>query len=247
MNGGRLTKHDHQMFLSNPDPFCAYPTSNESKAIFSVLPPISLIDAAISSGQDSELVYGPNVNTDQDPSQISPPKNELNDVLAIDKVESSLPTEALNSPQLDTERHYITRSDEDDIKIQRTKAEVHDGEQDVILVLGVRTDYSDDASWKAIQQQLKQGLHGQSQELEFQTDLAFMNKTIEDICQTCPARYIVIADNETMENHTLKLINCLDKQTIIFRPKDFSIIMNQLPHSETTTESIQAHLNETEC
>ncbi|KAG2184696.1 hypothetical protein INT43_000609 [Umbelopsis isabellina] len=138
------------MFLSNPDPFCAYPTSDESKAIFSVLPPISLIDAAISSGQDSLMVYGPDVNSDQEPPPISPPKNEQDDVSAIDKVEASLTTDALNSPQLDTERHHIMTLEEDDIKIQRATEEEHDDKQEVTPEHGVRTDYTDDASWQAI-------------------------------------------------------------------------------------------------
>ncbi|KAM3586832.1 hypothetical protein VKS41_001888 [Umbelopsis sp. WA50703] len=222
------------MFLSNPDPFCAYPTSDESKAIFSVLPPMSLIDAAISSGQDSLLVYGCDTYDNQVPPPTPPPKSEVNEVLAKDKTEPSPSTESLYSQQLDTQEHYE--------RISETEG-LHNGQQEETVVMGVRTDYSDDALWEIAREQFEQSIHGQSQQLKIQSDLALKDKTIEHICQSCPAKYIVIADSETMKDCTFKLVKCLDQQSVRFRAKDFGIIMDQLPLNDKIVESLQTQLS----
>lgn len=222
-----------QMVTSNPDPFCAYPTSDESKAIFSVLPPISLIDATASSTLQNPLDFQDSVSNFREDPPIPPPKDE--------RIHSSLssphlqPIEYIPTNTRPTS-HSLSEGSSNSVHSQRedgnsvlsTTEEVnalHDEEDKSLTCF--RTDYSDEEQWQTFIRHVEQDDHHLSSYLRLQNNSLLDGNAISELCKKQTSNYILVADSRTMADETVAVVHCETERAIRFHVHDLWIVASK--------------------
>jgi hypothetical protein len=217
------------MVTSNPDPFCVYPTSDESKAIFSVLPPLSIMDATSPSLIQSPLDFHNNALMAADGPPTPPPKHEdLYSPISnehIDAVEQTEDSDGVKTRSL-VEEISAPLGDND----SNTSAGAHAGgevENDEDLVF-IRTDYSDEEKWNLVKGKLDHEDQSLFSHLKLQNTPIFRGSTISELCTSQHAKYLLIADDRTMLDQTLALVRCDDARMTRFQIDELSTVRNKL-------------------
>jgi hypothetical protein len=221
------------MVTSNPDPFCAYPTSDESKAIFSVLPPISLIDATASSTVQNPLDFQDTVsNLREDPPTPSPKDERIHSSLSSPHLQ---PTEHIPAEYRPTS-HSLSEGSSNSIHSQRedsnsvlsTTAElnaVHDEEDESLACF--RTDYSDEEQWQTFIRHIEQDDHHLSSYLRLQSNSFLDGNAISELCRNQTSDYILVADSRTMADETVAVVHCETERSIRFHVHDLWIVASK--------------------
>jgi hypothetical protein len=221
------------MVTSNPDPFCAYPTSDESKAIFSVLPPISLIDATASSTLLNPLDFQDSVSNLREDPPTPPPKDE--------RIQCSLssthlqPTEHIPAEYRPTSyslsegsSNSVHSRTEDGNSVLSTTAElnaVHDEEDESLACF--RTDYSDEEQWQTFIRHIEQDDHHLSSYLRLQSNSFLDGNAISELCRNQTSDYILVADSRTMADETVAVVHCETERSIRFHVHDLWIVASK--------------------
>jgi hypothetical protein len=218
------------MVTSNPDPFCVYPTSDESKAIFSVLPPLSIMDATSPSLIQSPFEFHNNALLDVEGPPTPPPKREdLYSPISNEHIDDAEQTERVEvvDTRFSIEDLPAPLSDND----SEIGAGAHAGgkieEEDDDLVL-IRTDYSDEEKWNLVKEKLDHEDQSLFSRLKLQNTPIFSGSTIPELCTSQHAKYLLIADDRTMLDQTLALVRCDDARITRFQIDELSTVRNNL-------------------
>ncbi|KAI8582275.1 hypothetical protein K450DRAFT_228187 [Umbelopsis ramanniana AG] len=218
-----------QMVTSNPDPFCVYPTSDESKAIFSVLPPLSIMDATSHSLIQSPLDFHNNALMAVDSPPTPPPKREdLYSPISNEHNDATQQTEHIDG--------FNERSSLEDISAplgdndSNTSAGAPAGgelEDDEDLIF-IRTDYSDEEKWNLVKEKLDHEDQSLFSHLKLQNTPIFSGSTISELCTSQHAKYLLIADDRTMLDQTLALVRCDDERITRLQIDELSTVRSNL-------------------
>jgi hypothetical protein len=80
-----------------------------------------------------------------------------------------------------------------------------------------RIDYSNDAEWSIVKSEF---INVDADDLDFKEGSIYENKSIPQLLNMGPTEYFFIADNRTMVDHTLILVDYETQHTVRFHARD---------------------------